>query len=511
MITLLHFYPCLCEIVLCKVEKYMKKHILFVCALLCVSAIPAGAQKKSAVATSIPTAKEAAPDPQQIYNDHAREIDELKRKHGKSLYVGEGVAESKTDLGEAIRIAKERAMADLLKSIKVRIKADVRDELRFSEDGTASGKFESIVNSYVDQVLEIVRDQRYEGFPKAGAVTEIVYVDKDAYDEKVALDIQEKTDRIKKYALEGAKAQAARNVGQAIENYVNGKIWLKNYFEDLPVKAEIQKAGVPEDLGSYFDTRLTQILHSISLESVDEKIVYNTEGKVSRNPTVIFSYEDITGKTPLADMPANASFVKGKGTISSAPLRSGRRGEVYIPLDWVDPREREASIQVELDAAALRIKDTQGLPVVFIPVNKSKAVAWAVSFFQGAKRENPASLSDSIKMALRSTGYELKAFNISEQEITDGVVKEARSLNVDYIVYTCVIASSRADEYGMYKSVASSKVYIYSFYDDRLVEAIDSPSKTGYSTSAVGAAHDVLAKLKPDMIKTLNEKIKTLK
>ncbi len=486
----------------------MKEIFLLAGAFLCLAVTPALASKDK-VNISSDTARETA------YWEAKQEIAGYKRQHGKSLYVGEGSAEidkdNDIDLGEATHIAKERAMVDMLSSIRVRVKSVLKDELKYSEAAGTSNRVDRLIESYVDQVVNVVQDKDYIDYPRQNNVTEIVYVSKDEYDELVTKDMQSKTDVITGYAVEGAKAQTARNIGQAIEDYINGKSWLKTYFEDLPVKGELKKDSPPEDLGSYFDTHLTQILSSIKMRNADENIVYNTEGKVSRKPRVLFTYEDASGTTPLTDMPAKASFAKGTGIISPVPLRTGKSGEIYVPVDRVDPGQREATVQVELDAAALRLKDNPAIPVVFIPVKKSKAVAWAVSFFRDGEREQPASLADSVKMALSSTGYELKPFNISEEEISDAVVAEARGLNVDYVVYACVTSSGQKDEYGMYKSDAASKVYIYSFYDDRLVEAIEGPSKAGYSTSAEGAANAALAKLKPGLIEALKEKIKTLK
>jgi hypothetical protein len=493
----------------------LKKNLFFfivLCAALPVNGGNSASEaSKGAAAVRETVKEEKKTDPQEIRRIKESEIDEYKKKQGKTLYVGEGVSEVKDDLGEAIRVAKERAMADLLKSIKVRIKADVRDELKYSEDGVVGGKFESIVNSYVDQVLEIVQDKQYLDYPTAGTVTKIVYVDKDAYDEKVAKDMQVKTERIKKFAVEGIKAQNSRKIAQAIENYVNGKLWQKNYFEDLPVKADVQGNGNPEDLGAYFDTKLTQILNSIKLDSPDENIVYNTDGKVNKKPMVILSYEDASGKTPLENIPLKASFVKGGGSIPTASIRTGRRGEVYIPVDKVDPSEREAEVQVELDADAFKLKDVTNLPTISVVVRKSKAVAWAVSFFREGKNEKNASFAESVKIILNAYGYELKNFEIGSEDLTDEKIAQARELNVDYLIYVCATASTGADEYGMYKSSVSSKAYIYSFYDDKLVEMVEGPSKSGYSAGASGAAAAALSKVKPGLMEMLKEKIKVLK
>ena len=91
-----------------------------------------------------------------IIKEYKKEIELIKLQHGKKYYVGEGLSDER-DINQAIIKAKDSAMVDLLKSVRVKIKSYIVDELKYSQ-GKTSERFERVINTYIDQLLEIVQD-----------------------------------------------------------------------------------------------------------------------------------------------------------------------------------------------------------------------------------------------------------------------------------------------------------------------------------------------------------------
>jgi hypothetical protein len=127
--------------------------------------------------------KDKSDDYKNTLKEYRKEIELIKQQHGKRYYVGEGLSDDK-DINSAVNKAKDSAMVDLLKSIRVKINSYIVDELKYT-DGKVNERFEKVINTYINQLLEIVQDKRYIDYPKKNMVTVIVYVDRELYDEKV--------------------------------------------------------------------------------------------------------------------------------------------------------------------------------------------------------------------------------------------------------------------------------------------------------------------------------------
>lgn len=446
-----------------------------------------------------------------IENDAEYKI--LKSKQGKSIYLGEGFGEiSKKSLSDAIKEAKNMAIADLASSIKTRVKKDFKQEINYDEEsGSNKEKLESIINTYTNLLIEDIQYKTFINYPKKGILTVLVYIDKNTYDQKVAKDIQDKTEATKQFAVAAIKARYEGNIVEAIEHLVNGKISKQKYFGDIPIKADLTGKGNIEDLDSFFDINLTQILHSIKLQYIDENIIYDTSGKPNKKPLVIATYEEKDEKKPLFGIPLKASFVKGNGVISNIPLKTGRRGEAYIPLEKVNPSEKDAIIQVIFDAESFQIEDSQNIPSVFIPLSKSKALAFGVSYFLDGKYQRKIDLEDAVKIALASSGFEIKKFESRGKELDDEKIKELSELNTEYIIYITANANTRKNQYDMYDASVFIKGYIYSQDTKKLFDSIDETQSRAQGISQISSADKALAIAKKRFIELLKEKIKNLK
>jgi len=448
-------------------------------------------------------------DYKEIFRENKKEIELIKQQHGKKYYVGEGLSDER-DINIAINKAKDSAMVDLLKSVKVRINSYIIDELKYS-DGKVNERFEKVINTYINQLLEIVQDKRYIGYPKKNMVTVIVYVDKELYDEKVKKDLQLKLQKIKDYILEGYNLRKKFKIKESIENYVKAKIYLKEYFEDLPVRDEILEKGKDEDFGSFIDRELTTIMNSVKIEKNEENYIYTNDGKLPKKPVVSVYYEDEGKKIAMNNMPINFRFVKSNGSYSENELVSSNIGEVYLPIEKIDPSQKDAVIEVFLDIKRLNLKEVPNIPSTLITFLRAKTIGWVFNFFNNGKIERPDNFLLDIKSSLSSLGYNLKEMETSNNTIDEKLIEEGKKLNLDYMVYIYTKANTSKDEYDMYRSYGSGKIFIYSFYNDYLIETIEIKEKSSYSSSNEKSPYSVLYKMKDEIISTLKDKLKNIK
>jgi hypothetical protein len=333
------------------------------------------------------------------------EINGLRSRHGLDLYVGEGIATVKDDLGEARQSAKKRALEDLSGAIKIKVKGQVRDELKVAKGKADESVFESMIDTYVDAVLVNVKEAVYFDYPKKNAVTVLVYISKKEYDRSVTQDMQAKAGRVAKFAKEGLAALRVGAIAAAIENFTAGKQCLSDSFAALPVQADIYENGKPEDLGAFFQTRLAGIAGGLKMEAAEEKIVYNGEGHVNKAPAVYLTYEENGKRVPAENVPAYAVFVKGSGKITQAALKTGRLGELRIPVEEVDAAAKDAVIQAGVEPGYIGQTSRGDAPSCLVNLSRMKTVAYSVTFINNTSTIKPASVVDSVRAMLADYGY----------------------------------------------------------------------------------------------------------
>jgi hypothetical protein len=448
-------------------------------------------------------------DYKNTIKEYRKEIELIKQQHGKRYYVGEGLSDDK-DINSAVNKAKDSAMVDLLKSVRVRINSYIVDELKYSE-GKVNERFEKVINTYINQLIEIVQDKRYIDYPKKNMVTVIVYVDRELYDEKVKKDLQLKVQKIKDYILEGNKKREIFKIKESIENYVKARDYLKEYFEDLPVRDEILEKGKEEDFGSFIDREITTIMNSIKIEKNEESYIYTNDGKLPKKPVVSVYYESEGERIPMSGIPIGMKFVKNSGVFQTTELASSNTGDLYLPIERIEPSEKDASLEVFVDIEKLNLKEIPNIPSVSIRFIRAKTIGWVFNFFNNGKLERPGNFLLDIRSSLSSSGYNLKEMETTDTTIDEKLIEEAKSANLDYIFYIYAKSNTSKDEYEMYRSYAEGKIFIYSIYDDYLLETVEIKGKSGYSTSKSSSSYSALGKLKGEIISILKERIKNIK
>lgn len=446
-------------------------------------------------------------------------IKEITEKMKDSRYCcADALAELKEFNGilwDTKNAARSRARDELSKRIKVRIVSTAVDILR-SDKKHVEDKFESKIQSYCDQLLEGVDVRDCRDYPKKGEVTAIAFILESKYRETVESDLKNRKGWVLTPLLEGVKAAKQKNIGFALTQFIEARNKLFDNFEDVPVNEDVTGDGKPEEIGGFLSARIGEIISRIELKTIEEKIHFDSNGNITKKPTVFALYTDEKGKTHISGVPLKANFVKGSGSISDTPLQTGMQGDTEIPVETVniDPTVKEVAVNVVIDRERLGLEEALVLPSCRINLFKTKSIAYSVNFFNSGSRTQPSLLVDSLKSIIVDYGYGIEEVDIKSSEVKNTDIKTVGGLNVDYLVYVIVSASGGGiggGYQGMYKATATSKAEIYSLPDGRLVASVQCPSTKGYGTSTSGAGYDALSKLKSGLMSALKTKIKELK
>jgi|GEM_PF-5161139 len=457
------------------------------------------------------TSKQLKREKKQI----AQEIKNYEERRNVDIYIGKGVVEIEKDPEKATEEAKKIALDDLARSIRVKIRSTVQDELKYGTGAGTEQKFEMITNAYAAEVLRRVVVKSYPDYPKNGKVTVICYVNIKDYEEAVQEEIRKDLAQISKYAIEGMKAYQQKLYVTALENFSVGKQRLRECFYDLPALEDIDNDGHPDDLYAFFDTNIIKIIRGIKLEPVAENVIYGVDGKLWKYPVVRVAYEESGEKTPIEGMKLRAKFIEGKdqGEIAPEPLVTNKLGEVPIPVERVNPAYKSVKIQVELDPQALNIDEKQ-VPISYCLINirKRKMFACAVNFFNAGRKGRCPAVANSLKAVLRKMEYEVVDYRIEDEQMMAEVIPELSARNFDYVILVSIYASGgQVGDYQMFYSDISSKASIYSLPEGALVSSVeDGPSAKGYGTSLAGAGSNALEKIKDKLVQRIQEELKGL-
>jgi hypothetical protein len=356
-----------------------------------------------------------------------------------------------------------------------------------------------------------VRDETYHGYPKENTITVIAYVSKKEYEAKVVRELNRMVDRPAKYAKEGSKAQKAGMLALAMQNYVKGKQHLDRLLKGLPVQRDVDGDGKADELGAFFDTKMMSIIHGLKVAPLDDTVMFDVEGRVRKKPVVYARFEKKGKKSRMPDIPIKMSWAKGDGTITVEKLKTGRLGDVMIPVEYVDPANPEAVLQVEIDLATLcPTCDLAQPPSCLVTFKKTRAVAYSVVFSYGGKRVVPRSLAEEVKALLVDYGFGAVAFTPGGKGASRANLEKVAALNVDYWMLVQVSGKGGKLDY-MYSSRVSSKVSCYSLPGGDMVFSEVGPSAEEYGTNLSGAGYNALGKIKKKMLAKLENRVKALR
>ncbi|MFH1824487.1 MAG: hypothetical protein ABH873_04595 [Candidatus Firestonebacteria bacterium] len=413
---------------------------------------------------------------------------------------------------KTIEEAKKRARLELAKRLKVRVINTVSDTIK-KDNKLVEEKFESKTTTYVDALLENVKVEEFEKYREKDQVTAIAYLPVRIYKDKVEADLKSKKISISTPFEQGLEAMKQKNYGQALTQFINSRAKLVDSFSGL-LNEDIDEDGKTEDVGGILSARISEIVNNLELKSLDDKIFFDSDGKITKKPTVFVSYRvDSNNRQPVSGIPLKVAFIKGEGKISEVPLKTSGQGDLEIPIENinVDSSTKEVTVNVEIDGEKIGLEKTFYLPICRIEMYKKKAVAYCVNFFSDGLKTHPASWVDEIKGMIIDYGFGVEEYDIKEKDISTTTINDITKTNVDYFIYVMMTSESKKDPYDMYNAMLTSKASIYSFPEEKIYKTIEGISASGYSTTGLNAGYDALGKVKNTLMDKIKAVIKDLK
>ncbi len=439
-----------------------------------------------------------------------RKVSEKKRD--PRLFVGEGVVNThRFKLDEAIKNATEDARADLAKGIRVKVKATIVYEVSEKADVNTSW-FNSHIDSYTDMVLHEVKCNYYYPYPDQGYVTGLCWLSKRKYDEYVTEDLRRKKAKVLGFLKPGLEAMTGKNFALALNNLIEARNQIKEFFGGTPVETEIN--GEKLELNSFTQSKIATLINNLEIKPLDKKVSYDAEGKPSVNPQVYVAYrEERESETRVANIPLVVKIVYPTGgeEIITYGIKTSTDGLADIVIEHIDASKDHAVLEIKLDAKKIGIPPEQKsiMPICHIYLHKIQTIAVSVVFLNNQQRIIPSGFVDEIKQILLDKGYDTIDHAIQGQKVTNQDKKAAQVLNADYLLSVEINASGGGpDMYGMCWSRASSRIAFYSIPQGKELFALPGPSAKGEHVTISGAGWDAFSKVGPGLIKILKSKLK---
>ena len=432
-------------------------------------------------------------------------------KENSNIYFGEGIAKIENgDIGEAINKAKTNARDNLARNIKVKVRSTVKlivsSKNRASDPMTNEQIDESIdinTETYTDQLLTEVKQSEYKiDYPMRNHVTIIFYIEKSIYKSIVDKDIEGKKALIRNSIHNGNKKFKAKHYVEAVHDWLFANESLQNFFQGLPIQDDIDGTGMPKEVNSYINDKITFFFSSVDLKEVSGKLFYDVRGQLNESPIVYAEFENDYGdRSAVENLPLKIDFIEGDGNVRRKIITSPY-GQAKLNVKNVDSKYRDAIIRITIDKDAFSGIDAfhnLTLPYLDIYMKKMKTVALAVSYDNNGKFSSPDQLKNSIQSELLSRGLQIVPVKIMNKVVSDADIENVKKSRADYLLYIYVHSDKGSTVGGynnMYLSKSSGTLYIYQLPQGNIVASRELNPVKGFGVTASGAGWNGYSKLK---------------
>ena len=235
---------------------------------------------------------------ERIRLEYQSEVEQ--KRFDTSIYFGEGIAPIGNDYGEAIILAKERALKDLSECIMVIVKSDVERTMLSKEIYTKdshSEELEDVIKSkvkiYTEQLLTDLQGRKdYTDFPTKGNITCTVWLSKESYEQKVKKDLLSKKDIIMQTIKVGNEHFREERFIPAIQSWISARELIENLFGYSGLKGDVDSDGIEEILSVYLENRMTKLFANIQIQLSEDGFSYDISGKMNKKPMLYVKYID---------------------------------------------------------------------------------------------------------------------------------------------------------------------------------------------------------------------------
>ena len=430
------------------------------------------------------------------------------------LYAGLGYADYEgADIGDARKKAVENASEDLSRHIRVRVESVTKDALSYSAKGKKHSEeesFDRVVKSFVDQVLNQSRDEEFIDYPKPGTLAVVAYVNKQAADKDIQQDLNAKKDRVVGLVHEAGAAFDGKNFPSALRDYLSARDKLDLFFEGMPVNASLEKGGAPREIGAYVEGRIEDLVGGLELKPFNDFVKYTAAGKPRGGLAVGAGFRAGKGEGEgVAKLPLIVRFSTGAGRPAQAKLTTDAFGKAVIPLDWVDPEQTEAALEVSLDTEAFPGLGARAvLPHCAIGLQRSKTVAYGVRFVNGNSKAGLRSMEEGVRGLLSTAGYGYVKVSLGGDDVEKAQIDRAREAHADYLLAIHLTATGRQEpDFGLYSASVESSFSMNNLLDGTEVFSSSGPSAKGFGSSLAGAGWNAANKIEKALLQKVKDRV----
>jgi len=434
----------------------------------------------------------------------------------KDVYFGLGTAKIDNDIGEAFVKAKKNALDDLASQIKVIVRSSVQqmvtstteiNNIGFSEK--IEEIFENKINTYTDQVLTDVNESQYFiDYPDSGYITKAVYINKKTYKEKVSEDLKAKKNLIRTSINNGNIEFSGKHHLQAVNNWLNAKDKLNEFFSDLPLQDNLGENDNLQNVSEYINGKIGYFFSGLRLKDITGNTRYDAQGRLNK-PIIIFAkYKDENGQEQaVSHLPLKVDFVQGEGNILKG-ITTGSYGQAQLHVSYINPANRNTTIRILVDTNKINgLNKFRNLlfPSVDVILKKTRTVAMAVFFNNNGQNFSPEELKNIIQSKLLKQGLAVEVVSFSSADVSNDDIQRVNQKHADYLfyVYLKTISCSTVGGYeNMYVAPCTGTVFVYELPQGNLVASKQLQIIKGYGSSSSGAGMDGFNKLKNSILDT---------
>lgn len=276
----------------------------------------------------------------------------VRGKSGDSrYYTGVGFAPKSGYGSDHIRLAKERALADLSTEISVTITSTVHSESR-DVSGEVESEFLQKINTYTNSVLSGY--EVHDSWETEHEFWVLYRLDKEKFRKQQERRLRAKFEETSSLHERSGRELTGLNITSAM------RLLLTAHFEISKFPSELYTFYTDYDepaLRQNLHFGLQKILDGITLkpDSIEYQVIYGKP--VKRKIKMSVQFEGADGRTAVSDLPLSVNFIKGKGTITGR-VKTDEYGSATALLSGLQSNQKLQIIESRIDLGTLLPPDS---------------------------------------------------------------------------------------------------------------------------------------------------------
>lgn len=441
----------------------------------------------------------------------------IQLRSNRDLYWGEGIAPIEGDLGAAKIEAKKRALAELSEQISVKVRSDIEVIVmertissRREHDNIVEEEVRSRIETYSEAVIAGSQEsQPFIDCPTEGNLTYYIWITRAEYDAKVKEDLIEKKRTVRSILNAGDKEFREGNYITAINSWISARVAIHTFFGGVTLRDTIDGRSEPEEVNIWLDRKMNNFFGNVRLGLLNERFLYDAQGRVQRQPIVFAYYYEEERKYPLPNLPLGIVFLEGRGETSSPAMTGSPHGQAELSIRRIDPSRRLTTARVEVNRSSFPGLDKFSLvplPSLLIELRKRLTVG-VLTVVAGVELEEIKNNSrDTITSTLSSRGYDVTLISGGEAEVSQEDIRRAADRHADYLLAVFLelgVPQSFGPYSNLFRTTCRAGLLLYELPGGQRIVSEQTPESEGFGATANNAIWDAYGRVKRSIETTL--------